>query len=162
MSFTSRWCRTFVALSLAVAAAGCADAEPDEGTEATADELNAEDLFCTFFQCEPGGGPAPRWVKLGQEEVDSLFDRDRLRVDVNTRFSRLQLRIRDGAVNIHDLEIRFRDGSTFSPDLDGVYREDTRSDVVRFPRAARIDSITIHHSKTLFGTGATVEFWARR
>ncbi len=164
MNFKSLVFSSFVAVSLAAFGVGCASAEPDEETtEATADELNAEDLFCTFFVCEPsGGGSSSRWVKLGEESVDGLFERDRLDVDVNTRFTKLQLRIRDGAVNIHDVEVRFRDGSRFSPDFDRQYGEDTRSEVVTFPSPRRIQSIVIDHSKPIFGTGATVEFWAKR
>jgi hypothetical protein len=164
MSLISVAFRSFLGISLAVVAVGCASAEPDtESAEATADELNAEDVLCTFFQCEaPSGGSSSRWVMLGQAEVDGLFDHDRVDVDVSTRFSKLQLRIHDGAVNIHHVDIHFRDGSSFSPDLEDQYREDSRSEVITLPNARRIDYITIDHSKTIFGTGSTVEFWAKR
>ena len=166
MRFSSFVLPSFLGLSLATIGVGCASSEPDTGsiesTEATADELNAEDVFCGIFgACEPLGGGS-RWVKLGEEEVDGLFEHDRLDVDMSTRFSKLQLRIRDGAVNIHDGEVHFRDGSSFSPDFDRSYGEDSRSEVASFPGVRRIESITIDHSKSLFGSGSTVEFWARR
>lgn len=160
MSFASLLFRTFVAASFATAAVGCAASEPEaEVTEASADELNAEDFFCTIFQCEGSGGS--RWVKLGEESVDGLFEHDRIDVDVSTRFSKLQLRVRDGAVKVHDVEVHYRDGSSFTPELDDTYDEDSRSDAVGIP-ARRIEFITLDHSKTLFGTGSTVEVWAKR
>lgn len=180
MTFTKNMLGLSIAGLLAIAAVGCGGEAATEETASSEDELRAEDVLCTFLPCEdddgtqggpgfPGGGfpgsggGGGRWIRIGVENVDGIYDHDRFDVQANNRFSQIQLRIRDGGVNIHDLDVRFRDGSSFSPDFKRHYREGDRTHVERIPGGPRrLDSISITHSKEIFGTGANVEFWVRR
>jgi hypothetical protein len=178
MGFTKNILGLSVAAVLAISSVGCGGVESEEETGSSEDELRGEDVLCTFVPCEwdqedhggggsgsfgGGGGGGGRWVRIGVENTDGIYDHDRFDVRANQRFSQIQLRIRDGGVNIHDLDVHFRDGSSFSPDFKRHYREGERSRIEWIPGGPRrIESVDITHSKDIFGTGSNVEFWVKR
>jgi hypothetical protein len=159
MMSLSRVALRSLVLGSIVTAVGCGgEAGIAEDTDSTE---QADSVVCEQFECEWEASSA--WVKLGQQAVDGLYDHDSFNVNPNLgRFTRMQLRIREGGVNIHDVDVDFRDGGSWYPNFDHQYREGERSQVEYLPGTRRIARISITHSKLIFGSGSVVEFWARR
>jgi hypothetical protein len=129
--------RFFFILSTAAitsAIGGCAADDTDESsqpTQATSDELNAQQIFCAIWDCHQ------EWQKLGETSVDGWADdHDTIRVDKEEgRFSRIQLRLRgEGPVSVHDIVVTFRNGERFHVQDKIEFDEDgERSHVIDLP-----------------------------
>lgn len=165
MRFSTRsFVASFLALSL-VSLSGCASETPEETTAESQENLNAGNIpgiICSFVDCDDDDNNAPRWVKLGEQEVGAFGNEDRFHISGDEgRFRQLQIRVRGGDVTIHDCDVEFRDGDRWSPDFDHSYDEG-ENDIAAIPGGPRrIRNIEFRYS-TFFGGSATVEVWGRR
>jgi hypothetical protein len=104
------------------------------------------------------------WTMLGEQRVTGRReDVDRIRVSRwEGRFRRLTLVVLDSDIELNDLAIKFARGEAFRPNIDGVFRENSRTRVIDLPGDDRaIRWIEFRYRNLPGGGSARVQVWAR-
>lgn len=103
------------------------------------------------------------WELLGRLTVDGRNDRDSLPVGRRQgRFAKLQLRVTNSSMKMHDVVVVFTDGTRYSPNTRLVFNRGAVSNVIDLPGTRRtIQRIDFRYSDMAGGGRANVEVWAR-
>jgi hypothetical protein len=127
----------------------------------------------------PGGGRArvavyglrdnagwdPRgWTMLGEQRVNSnREDTDRIRVSRwERRFSKLTVVVLDSDLEMIDMSIKFGRGEPFHPEINAMFRENSRTKVIDLPGDTReIKWIEFKYRNLPGGGSARVQVWAK-
>jgi len=134
------------------------------------------------YKNTPGGGPASvevwgfrsgggaaawdakGWTLLGEQRVDSTReDTDKIRVSrYEPRFRKLTVVVLDADLEMIDLSIKFARGEPFHPEINAIFREDTRTKVIDLPGDERtIKWIEFKYRNLAGGKRARVQVWAK-
>jgi len=134
------------------------------------------------YKNTPGGGPAsvevwgfrsggraaawdPKgWTLLGEQRVDSRReDTDKIRVSrYEPKFRKLTVVVLDADLEMLDLSIKFAHGEPFHPEVNAIFREDTRTKVIDLPGDERtIKWIEFKYRNLARGGRARVQVWAK-
>src|SRR5262249_11483762 len=118
-----------------------------------------------------GGGPPPPpawdpkgWTLLGERTVDSnREDYDRIEVPRREgRFRKLMVVVLDGDLEMIDMLVELGHGEPFHPELNAVFRENTRTRPIDLPgEERRIHGIQFRYRNLPGGARARVQVWAR-
>ena len=106
---------------------------------------------------------ATNWDKLGERMVDGKGDKDTIAVGRGDgRFSAIQLKVEQSALELLDVVVTFGDGSTFSPPTRLVFGNGTTSRVIDLPGDKRvIKKVDFKYANLPKGGRAQIELWAR-
>jgi hypothetical protein len=154
-----------------------------EGQRTRAIDLPGDDRTIRYIDLRyrnlPGGGRAKvsvyglpaapvwessGWTMLGEQRVTGRRgDVDRIRVSRwEGRFRRLTLVVLDSDIELNDLAIKFGRGEPFRPQIDGVFRENSRTRVIDLPGDDRaIRWIEFRYRNLPGGGSARVQVWAK-
>jgi len=134
------------------------------------------------YKNTPGGGPASvevwgfrsgggaaawdakGWTLLGEQRVDSTReDTDKIRVSRSEpKFRKLTVVVLDADLEMIDLSIKFARGEPFHPEVNAIFREDTRTKVIDLPGDERtIKWIEFKYRNLARGGRARVQVWAK-
>jgi len=134
------------------------------------------------YKNTPGGGPAsvevwglrsgggatawdPKgWTLLGEQRVDSTReDTDKIRVSrYEPKFRKLTVVVLDADLEMIDLSIKFGRGEPFHPEVNAIFRQDTRTKVIDLPGDERtIKWIEFKYRNLAGGARARVQVWAK-
>jgi hypothetical protein len=89
----------------------------------------------------PGRQPEAQggWQFLGERNVDFKAERDTIRVTASEgRFRRIQLRIKNRAIKLHDLKVTFGNGETFDVQVRKVFQKGEETRAIDLPGGARV------------------------
>jgi len=103
------------------------------------------------------------WEKLGERNVDGKADRDTIAVGrAEGRFSAIQIKVEQSALEMYDVLVTFGDGTTFSPPTRLVFRNGETSRVVDLPGAKRvIKKVEFKYGNLPGGGRAQIELWGK-
>jgi hypothetical protein len=105
-----------------------------------------------------------KWEKLGQRKVNFKLDRDAIHVTgFEGFFTALQVKVKDGPVNMHKMEVYFHNGQTKEIELRNDFTAGSESRVIDLPGNARIiDKVVFwYDTKNFADSKAIVELWGR-
>ncbi|MBC7976517.1 MAG: hypothetical protein H7138_16210, partial [Myxococcales bacterium] len=113
-----------------------------------------------------GGGPAwdPKgWTMLGEQRVNNRIDTDKIKVSRwNGRFRKLMIVVLDSDLEMIDVAVKFGRGEPFHPQVNQVFRENTRTKEIDMPGDRRAVRWIEFKYRNLPGGGlARVQVWAR-
>jgi hypothetical protein len=155
-----------------------------EGQRTRAIDLPGDDRIIRHidlrYRNTPGGGRAKvmiyglperpvwdnqGWTMLGEQRVTGRGreDTDRIRVSRwEGKFRRLTLVVLDSDIELNELAIKFGRGEPFRPQIDGVFRENSRTRVIDLPGDDRaIRWIEFRYRNLPGGGSARVQVWAK-
>ena len=104
------------------------------------------------------------WTMIGERTVDSnREDVDRIEVPRwERRFRRLTLVVLDGDLEMIDLSLKFGRGEPFHPEVNAIFRENTRTKVIDLPRDERaVRWIEFKYRNLAAGRRARIQVWAK-
>jgi hypothetical protein len=104
------------------------------------------------------------WTMLGEQRVNSdREDTDRIRVSRwERRFRRLTVVVLDSDLEMIDMSIKFSRGEPFHPEINAVFRENSRTKVIDLPGDTReIKWIEFKYRNLPGGGSARVQVWAK-
>lgn len=106
---------------------------------------------------------ATGWEKLGERMVDGKADRDVIAVGRGEgRFSAIQIKVEQSALEMFDVVVTFGDGSTFSPPTRLVFKNGETSRVIDLPGDKRaIKKVDFKYGNLPGGGRAQVEVWGK-
>ncbi len=105
-----------------------------------------------------------RWEKLGQRKINYAIDRDEIRVTARDGvFSAVQLKFKQGGVNLHRFVIYFRDGSKQEVLTKNRYKAGSATRVVDLKGKKRVIKKVVLWYDTKFKSRkrAIVQLWGR-
>jgi len=111
------------------------------------------------------GIAAPRWVRLGTRQVSDRLDHDGIALPGSARYDALKVRVRDRAVQFHDMKVHYANGTVEDVSLREVIRAGGESRVIDLRGETRdIRRIEFWYDAETLGRGrrARVEVWGRR
>jgi hypothetical protein len=106
---------------------------------------------------------ATGWDKLGERMVDGKADRDVIAVGkADGRFSAIQIKVEQSALELFDVVVTFGDGSTFAPPTRLVFKNGETSRVIDLPGDKRtIKKVEFKYANLPGGGRAQVELWGK-
>ena len=105
-----------------------------------------------------------QWVLIGERKVNFLIDRDVIQVKGNDNYSQLKIKVKDGPVQIKDMDVHFENGDKFDVSLKQKMAQGTESRVIDLPGGSRnVKKIEFWYETRGFRKGrSTVEVWGKR
>ncbi|HMG20693.1 MAG TPA: hypothetical protein VK607_05225, partial [Kofleriaceae bacterium] len=104
------------------------------------------------------------WTMLGERTVDSNRE-DTDRIDVaraEGRFRKITVVVLDGDLEMIDFAVQFGRGEAFHPEVNALFRENSRTKVIDLPGDdRRIRSIEFRYRNLRGGPRARVQVWAK-
>ncbi len=106
---------------------------------------------------------ATGWDKLGERMVDAKGDRDVIAVGkADGRFSAIQIKVEQSALEMFDVVVTFGDGSTFAPPTRLIFKNGETSRVIDLPGDKRtIKKVEFKYANLPGGGRAQVELWGK-
>ena len=107
---------------------------------------------------------AQRWEKLGQRQVNFKIDKDEIGVGkFEGFFTALQLKVKDGPVNMHKMVVHYRNGNSQEIELKKNFTAGSESRVIDLPGNKRVISKVVfwYDTKNFSDSKAAVELWGR-
>jgi hypothetical protein len=103
------------------------------------------------------------WEKLGERWVDGKVDRDTIAVGrAEGKFTAIQIKVEQSALEMFDVVVTFGDGSTWSPPTRLTFSKDSSSRVIDLPGDKRIiKKVDFKYGNLPGGGRAQVELWGR-
>ena len=104
------------------------------------------------------------WEKLGQRKVNFKADRDEIGVGrFEGFFDALQVKVRNGAINMQKMIVHFGNGDTKEIELRNNFTDGSESRVIALPGNTRMISKVVfwYDTKNFEGSKAIVELWGR-
>jgi hypothetical protein len=105
------------------------------------------------------------WTMLGEQRVAGRGSEDTDRIAVSrdeSRFRRLTLVVLDSDLEMIDMSIKFERGEPYHPEINAMFRENTRTKVIDLPRQGRrIEWIEFKYRNLPGGGPARVQVWAK-
>jgi len=104
-----------------------------------------------------------RWVKIGNQVVQKIGERDEFRPSDRNSFTAIKVRVKRNTVSFNKMTIVYENGQRQNIELRNVMREGQESRVINLIQRRRIDRIQFYYkTRNLIGSRAEVEVWARR
>jgi hypothetical protein len=105
-----------------------------------------------------------KWERLGKRKVNFKLDRDAIHVGrFEGFFTALQIKVKDGPINMHKMVVHFRSGQTKEIELKDNFTDGSESRVIDLPGNVRIiEKVVLWYDTKGFSTSrAVVELWGR-
>ena len=105
-----------------------------------------------------------RWEHLGKRKVNFKLDRDAIQVGrFEGFFTALQLKVKNGRINMHKMVVHFHNGKTTEIELRENFTDGSESRVIDLPGNVRIiDKVVLWYDTKGFSLSrAVVELWGR-
>ena len=106
----------------------------------------------------------PGWEKLGQRKVNFKVDRDEIFVGrFEGFFDALQVKVKNGPINMHRMIVNFRNGQTTEIELRNNFEAGSESRVIDLPGNNRIITTIVfwYDTKGFANSKAVLEIWGR-
>jgi len=111
---------------------------------------------------DPNGDDS-RWERIGQVNVDSRNDHDRVFVNSRESFRALQLGVKGGAIEFQRVVVHFENGGDTDLPIPERIQEGGKTRVIDLPgNRRRIRSIEFWYSKERWRSRPTVNIWGLR
>jgi hypothetical protein len=107
---------------------------------------------------------AQKWEKLGQRKVNFKLDKDEIGVGrFEGFFTALQVKVKDGPINMHKMIVHYRNGSEQEVELKNNFTAGSESRVIDLPGNKRVISKVVfwYDTKDFSNSKAVVELWGR-
>ena len=104
------------------------------------------------------------WEKLGQRKVNFKSDRDVISGRWDGWFRALQIKVKEGSINMQKMEVYYRNGQTEDVHLKNNFTDGSESRVIDLPGARRlIEKVVFWYESTgsTEGNKPIVELWGR-
>ena len=123
-------------------------------------------LFLSFFLFTAFNNPASAqaWEKLGQRKVNLKADRDVISGRWDGWFKALQIKVREGSINMQKMVVYYRNGQTEDVPLKNNFTDGSESRIIDLPGRSRlIEKVVFWYesSGTAEGNKPVVELWGR-
>ena len=104
------------------------------------------------------------WEKLGSKKVNFGLDRDEIFITASEgRFSKMKLKVRHAAVNMHKVTVHYGNGDTQKIAIKNTIRKGGETRVIDLNGGKRVIKKVVfwYDTKNMANRRATVEVWAR-
>jgi len=104
------------------------------------------------------------WVLIGERKVNFLIDHDVIHVTGNDNYRQLKVKVKDGPVQIKDMDVHFEIGDKFDVALKQKLAQGTETRVIDLPGGSRnVKKIEFWYETRGFRKGrSTVQVWGKR
>ncbi len=107
---------------------------------------------------------AQAWEKLGQRKVNFKSDRDVISGRWDGWFKALQIKVREGSINMQKMVVHYRNGQTEDIPLKNNFTDGSESRIIDLPGSRRlIEKVVFWYesSGSAGGNKPVVELWGR-
>ncbi|MES1197668.1 MAG: hypothetical protein ABUL41_00130 [Chitinophagaceae bacterium] len=122
-------------------------------------------LFSFFaFSAFNNSASAQAWEKLGQRKVNFRSDRDEISGRWDGWFKAIQIKVREGTINMQKMVVHYRNGQTEDIPLKNNFSDGGESRIIDLPGKSRlIDKVVFWYESTSSSDGnkPIVELWGR-